>query len=274
LPQIYKSKMIDCGNHIRTHSSNEYIAYDYTIDREDYSKAEQGEKSLYSLRRTIDDLCLTIDTNITKYSKFITLTFRETTTDRAYALNCFKVFQIYFKRHFGYNMKYISISELQTHRGFVEDNMGSWHFHMVLFIDQKLDFKKLKKCWPYGSVDLRVVKNCHGIGRYFTKYFTKQIKEDLDQTKGPLSHAQYYELNDRLIFKSRDLKKPITSYDTEIPPGYTLNYEVSTDHIDEKTGMIQTFTIRDYYKDLSFIPPKKTIETPPIDDNLLLSSFA
>ena len=87
------------------------------------------------------------------------------------------------------------VSERQKERGKKENNEGAWHFHMVCFISQKIDFNKLKDCWQYGSVDIKLIDDVKIISRYIVKYITKDMLD--------------CNLNDKLIYTSQGLKRPV-----------------------------------------------------------------
>lgn len=218
--QCYKNKTVITGHKIKVFSFKHEIFRGFKSNRIDYTKRDSGEKRKDNLMRARNNLIETIDTNANYYSKFITLTFRENTLDRDDALKKFKIFNIYFKRVFGENLKYCGVMERQKKRGKKEGNKGSWHFHLVVFNSQKLEFRKLKKCWLYGSIDIKKIDSVDNLGLYMAKYLTKDTIQ---------------ELNKKAILKSRGLKKPKTVYCELIPDNtiktyeYEYSYHVETD---------------------------------------------
>lgn len=227
----YQNKIITAGNHIRHIHSSSPIFYDFESGKRNYDKSLDGDKTDYSMRRTQDDLVLTIDSNANHWSKFLTLTFAETVLDREIALNRFDDFKKYFFRIFGENLKYIGVMERQKRRGMKENNKGSWHFHLVVFNNQKLDFDDLKKSWILGSVDIKKIDDPKNLGRYLGKY---------------LSKANENGLNKKSVLKSRGLNKPTISYD-DLPNDMTASYRTQYSHLFESTGEIVDYTITDYY---------------------------
>jgi len=169
------------------------------------------EKTDFSYQRALDNLIWTIDSNITPYSKFITLTFSKAELEFTEAMKKFNSFTKLFKRRFNFKLQYSRIAERQRKRGLKENNEGSWHFHIIVYIDKKLDFKLLKKCWPYGSIDLKVIDFQKNIALYFGKYFTKQ-KSDVA-------------INKKLVSHSQGLKKPTIIYGNDI--NTFDNYEIT-----------------------------------------------
>lgn len=227
----YKSKTIIAGKHIRRIDATMPILYDYPNKKQDYSKSQEGDKSNYSMRRTQDNLVLTIDSNVNHWSKFITLTFAKSVLDRQDALNYFNSFTKYFKRVFNEPIKYIGVTERQSKRGLKEKNDGSWHFHLVVFNNKKLDFLKLKSAWPYGSVDIKKIDKVENLGKYLGKY---------------LSKSNLNGLNKKSVIKSRGLNQPIMLYD-ELPYNdMKETYKTTYEHINETSGEVIEYTITDY----------------------------
>lgn len=201
---LYNTKIILTKNRARIIKSNRLleVGYETKTQRQNYQKATQGDKSEYSYKRALDNLVLTIDSNVNYYSKFITLTFTDAELEYNKAMKKFNSFRKFFKREFGQNLKYTRIAERQKERGEKENNLGSWHFHLIVYNSKKIDFKRLKKCWPYGSVDIKKVDNNKNLARYFGKYFSKQ-KSDIS-------------INDKLVSHSIGLQKPNIIYSEDI----------------------------------------------------------
>lgn len=195
----YQHKYIITRNKMRHYQYDITLHHDYERKEETMKKGQrkEGIKSTKSINRVKDNLVLTIQANITEYSKFLTLTTAKPCLDRDQFLQYFKIFKIYFKRQFGYSLSYVGVLERQKKRGKKEGNEGSIHAHLVVFNKKKLDFKKLKKCWKFGSVDIKKIDSVDNLGVYMAKYLTK---DNLD------------EFNKKLILKSRKLKNPTVLY--------------------------------------------------------------
>ena len=165
---------------------------------------EELKRTSFSLNRSRTDLFDTIETNKTKFTKILTLTTKEPVLDRQQFINIFRLFRERFQRFYKVKLKYIGIIERQTERGKKENNVGSLHIHLIIFIDKFFPFKELKKLWKnYGSLDIKKVDN-KGMAKYLAKYLTKQNVENIHQS------------GTKTIFKSQGLKKPITLYDHKI----------------------------------------------------------
>ena len=213
------------------------VLYDFTSNKKNYSKSIQGDKQNSSMRRTQDNLILTIDSNVNHWSKFLTLTFEKSILDRQEAIVLFNNFRKMFERTFSEKIKYVGVTERQKERGKKENNEGSWHFHLVVFNNKKLDFLKLKKAWPYGSVDIKKIDKVENLGRYLGKYLSKSNENGL---------------NKKSVIKSYGLKKPTTLYDEQPYNEMKETHCISYEHINESTGEVIEYTITDY-----IIPNKK-----------------
>jgi hypothetical protein len=193
----YLSKVIYTDNVIQYYNYSKPIYKGVKSDRDNYEKSLFGEKSKSSLHRARNNLLMTINANVTTYSKFITLTTKNTVLDRDVFLQYFKQFQKNFYRIFGYNIKYVSVLERQKERGRKEGNKGSWHIHMIVFNPDKIDFEKLKQAWQYyGSVDIKKVRQVEELGIYMVKYLTKD-------------NVQFHK---KTVLKSKQLIEPIIEY--------------------------------------------------------------
>jgi hypothetical protein len=191
---------------IITDSVIHYYTYSRTMfkgktGKTNYSKSKYGEKNEYSIRRSKSNLFLTVSSNITPYSKFMTLTTRRTTLERDDILIMFNQFRKNFMRIFNTKLKYVGVLERQKKRGLKENNEGSWHIHLIVFNDEKLVFVKLKQAWTsFGSIDIKAIKHYTHIPVYLMKYLTKE-------TIG---------LNKKSIIKSQGLKKEEIIYHHDI----------------------------------------------------------
>lgn len=228
----YTKKTIICGNFIRHYIYEKPIFRGYTSnklghDKKDALKSsvdqsqshdteghvngdlktehqQQKRRHLFSIHRTRDNVFNTIQTNLTKFTKFITLTTRETILDRDEFLIHFNQFRIKFQKTFKQPLKYIGILERQKKRGKKENNLGSIHIHLIVFNDDYLPFKQIKQLWHHvGSIDIKKVKNDE-LGQYMAKYLTKENSNDI------------HESAKKMIFKSKNLKKPIIIYDHDV----------------------------------------------------------
>ena len=176
----------------------------YKIKRSDFRKSQTPirlDKSLYRTRMNIKD---SIDSNVTEYSKFITLTFAEDIKERSKALERFKAFTKRYKKFYKQPLKYVAIMELQAgsdrHESTLDSPRMVWHFHLISFNDFKLDLKEFEKnVWQYGITNTKKIDSVDNIGLYLMKYITKDFVDKQE------NHCH-------LILKSQGLKKPVIKY--------------------------------------------------------------
>ena len=122
-----------------------------------------NEQNAKRARRAVHDI---IETNKTKYTKLITLTYAENMQDYDRLAHDFKVWRRALQRK-GINFPYLYIVEKQKR--------GALHIHAVVFTNDFLDKDTISKHWPHGFVDLRATKpeQHDNLGAYVAKYITK-----------------------------------------------------------------------------------------------------
>lgn len=238
----YNKKIVIAGDKIQVYDYLYPMPKSFKTERTNYQK-NGDKKKIYSLQRTRNNLILTINSNVNYYSKFITLTTKETTLNRTEFLKMFKVFKIYFEREFKEQLKYVGVMERQKKRGLKEDNDGSIHLHLIVFNSQKLAFKRLKACWPYGSIDIKKVDYNSNLGVYLAKYLTKDNINDF---------------NKKSLLKSRNLKEPTTIYGSldfnvnDLKETYRKSYLVNRSPGKLDISKINQCTLTEY-----ILPPKE-----------------
>lgn len=152
---------IDCDE--RLHSVERKEEIDERIKRND---------NLFRARQKIRRY---IWSNQTEYTKFVTLTYKDTCLDYERVKLDFKHFLEKLKRR-GYNLesKYLWILEHQKERGLKEGNAGSYHIHTVLFYNDFIPFDIINKCWGKGNTDIHQARSIKNLGAYVCKYLTKE----------------------------------------------------------------------------------------------------
>lgn len=210
MAEYYKTKITLNDSTINYLIYSKPITKNYKIKRESFEKSTEGSKSQYSINRSRNEMIDLIDSNVNYYSKFITLTTKDPIYKRVEIIEIFKNFKKHFHRKFGKSLSYVGVIEKQFKR---QKNYNlkeaPLHIHMIVFYTKKIDFKKLKTCWPYGSVDLKKVDYNGNLSIYLAKYLTK---ESMD-------------LNKKGFIRSHNLKKPQQYYSTDIiiPNEYTYH---------------------------------------------------
>lgn len=241
---FYKYKVIESGNVVEV--------YEYELgikkliqkgERENYEKGQEGQKREDSLYRTRQNIIRLINTNITKYSKFITLTYSDNIQDRKKVLKDFRIFREKWQRTFGYKLKYVAVIETQQR--------GSLHIHTVVFNDQVIDFKKLKNVWVHGTTNVHVIDDRYrkngliyyknkdsyvNIGVYMAKYITKEIVD----------------FGNQAILRSKDLKSSIIKEYVFKPsiPDYRLKWESEyyQTYLQDGQSVISKIKYKEYIK--------------------------
>lgn len=190
-----------------------------------YDGAKRRQKHYKNARWEIARL---IDCNFDDATKFLTLTFAENVTDIKY---CNREFYKFIKRlnrriykTDKMKVKYLAIWERQKR--------GAIHYHVVLFSLPYIKHSELEKLWGHGYIKInRVdVDQRMNVGRYISKYFSKEVDEDSYKKKK--------------FFKSQNLIQPIEErYPTFEPPsfeGYKVAYTKEYEQLipDQRRGYI------------------------------------
>lgn len=172
------AKVVRSGEKVEVYVYNQGIKvgherpYDI-VKRNQVDTDEKLEKRLDNLLRSRQRLRRLIWANSGPYSKFVTLTYKDTVLEVNRVQRDIRTFIQSMRRH-GYDMKYVYVLEHQSERGLKEGNEGCWHVHMVLFIDTFILKETLQKCWKHGFVDINAIDDVRDLGAYVCKYITKE----------------------------------------------------------------------------------------------------
>lgn len=136
----------------------------------DDEKFEKRDDNLSRARQTVRRI---IWCNVTPHTKFLTLTVKENITDVKEFRRMFTTFLQAMKRN-GYDLCYLYVLERQKR--------GAIHAHCVIFNDEKIPLKILKKCWHYGRSEIKILNGLKyksderivDVGAYVCKYITKE----------------------------------------------------------------------------------------------------
>lgn len=198
----YDKKVIISGNVIEVYEYKNSVLYGY----KDTKKEKKGRSCVAGaddknvnrekvLSRARKDLRRLINSNIEKYSKFLTLTFKENVIDLDVANYEFNKFIKRLNYHYKIKVKYSVVIEFQKR--------GAIHYHCLLYnLTQKVDIKELSSIWNNGFIKINAIDNVDNVGAYVCKYMTKA--ED-DRLKGR-----------KMYFNSRNLNKPKEIKDNEL----------------------------------------------------------
>lgn len=148
--------------------------------------AEQGAerthyvRSTFSLYRTKSNMKYLIELNRSRYSKFVTFTFKKAPKDRTEAIKAFKTLPREYRKKYNEKLKYLFVLERGSGTGDYIDDKGRkrrytkrWHVHAVLFNDRFITLTDMRKLWRYGSARVNALDDTSNIGRYLMKYVTK-----------------------------------------------------------------------------------------------------
>lgn len=173
---VYDKRIIKSGKIIEIYEYTEKVLYGYknkgqnagrnkVADEE--NKIINREKSLARARQTIRR---TVNSNMLKNSKFVTLTFAENITDLQKANYEFEKFIKRLKYKIGFSIKYLVVPEFQKR--------GSIHYHCLMFNLPYIANNDLKTIWQNGFVKINKIDNVDNVGAYVCKYLQKANCDD------------------------------------------------------------------------------------------------
>lgn len=180
-----QSKAYISGDRVEVYKYANPIRCGYSRGYQIERREEPGKKrsgNLLRAQRTVRQL---VWANLSRYTKFLTLTYSETVLDYEVFKVNFKAFKVAMRRK-GYNLRYLYVLEHQKSRGENEGNDGCLHCHLVIFNDEYIPYQDIRHCWPYGNIDIHVLKgtryeNNHrsaekinDLAAYVSKYITKE----------------------------------------------------------------------------------------------------
>lgn len=199
-----------------------------------------SEKDFKNLKRARENVRRIIWSNISPYTKLLTLTTANTVLNRDDFLYMLKLFQKNMTRS-GYPLRWLRVLERQEKRGEREGNEGSFHAHFIVFNEEKIPYPILKQAWKYGSVDIQLLKGLRtgkdelvqNAAAYICKYITKQ---------------NIAEFGDKVYSTSRGLKRP---QEFRVKADYDLSDKIleidrEQNHIIEEILSEMKITYRNY----------------------------
>lgn len=172
----YNLRVVRSGNVIEVYQYEKKVYYDYeyferNVDRQRPDNWHGKEdKSLARARREIRRI---IWCNLNKYSKFLTLTYKENMQDIQQFYYDWQIFTTNMKRK-GYRLNYLYVLEHQKERGIkYNQGEGAIHAHVVIFNDEYIPWEVIKTSWKHGVIDLHKIRDIGNLGAYVCKYLTK-----------------------------------------------------------------------------------------------------
>jgi hypothetical protein len=118
--------------------------------------AKRARKKVYEI----------VQTNWTKYTKMLTLTYKENMQDYDQIAHDFKML-IQGLRRKNYDFPYLWVVEKQER--------GALHAHVLVFTDKYIPIKEIAKHWPHGFVKINAkLADAPDKGAYVAKYIQKE----------------------------------------------------------------------------------------------------
>lgn len=205
----------------------------YDIERDIEKSNGKREGNLMRARKTIRQV---IWSNQTKFTKFITLTYAETVLDIKKVRYDISKFVKNMKNR-GYDMKYLYVLENQRERGLKENNDGSLHVHMVLFIDKFIPKKDIDESWKKGYTGINAIEDIRNLGAYVCKYITKDNLQEFG--KRTFSCSLGLDRPEEERFYTLGFSDTVLDFQPEeVLKGLNITYhrKLQHDYIDQTTG--------------------------------------
>ncbi|HGD0575772.1 TPA: hypothetical protein ACG7AG_002668 [Clostridium perfringens] len=203
-----KAKVTDfvaicCGNVVEIKHYEKSLVYNFESTQSNSlgKKKNHSEKRSDSVNRAKHKLRQLINTNVTKNSKFVTLTFAENIKDVKQAKiifkNFIKRFNYYLSLKNQKQLKYVYVVEFQD-----ENNRGAVHFHVIFFNLNFIKSNILEKIWDNGFVKINLIKHVDNVGAYVVKYMNKGVSDER-LTNSDLYGRSRGNLREPLVIKDR-----------------------------------------------------------------------
>ena len=167
--------------------------------------SSNNPKRMDNLKRARDTVAQIVYTNLTPNTKFLTLTSAKTVLDVPVFQRMLQTFFQAMKRK-GFDLDYIYVYERQKRRGQKEGNAGCLHVHIIVFNNEYIPMDVLTKCWPHGSIDIKILNGLR----------CKNNKKTNELIRNPASYVCKYitkesvaEWNEKVFRCSKGIKRPV-----------------------------------------------------------------
>lgn len=163
----YNIRVVRSGDVLEVYSYKKKVHYNYETMEKKYDREKpddwngKREENLSRARQTIRRL---IWANLTRYSKFLTLTYAENMQDLERFYYDWKIFTTAMRRK-GHDLKYLYVLEYQER--------GAIHAHVVLFGDKFIPWQDITDNWRHGIINIHKIRDIGNLGAYVCKYLTK-----------------------------------------------------------------------------------------------------
>jgi len=169
-----KAKTFMSGDVVEVIEWTTPMLYDYTTKpslRAKEASPEWKGKEDSNLKRAQMNLRRLVWCNQTRYSKFVTFTYKDAEPDMEHVVSDWKAFQRRMSRE-GYFADYVAVLEWQEQRE-IKYGEKSLHLHAVLFTDRYIPCDFISLAWKKGFIKINSLRDVRNIGAYVSKYLTK-----------------------------------------------------------------------------------------------------
>lgn len=206
LQKAFDKKYVFCGDYCYL---KEYtkpflvgVKREYEISKDNESS---NPKRYDNLKRCRDNVAAIVYSNLTDYTKFLTLTTKETILDVPTFQRKLQTFIQQLRRN-DIDLKYIYVYERQLKRGKKEGNAGALHVHMVIFNEEYIPMDLLKKCWKHGRVELKIL---NGLRCKNNKVSQELIRNPASYICKYITKESVAEFNEKVYRCSKNIKRPV-----------------------------------------------------------------
>lgn len=224
MTQLYKTRIVDCGDYVEVYRYQHPIMRGFKRRGDDPMRkpydpmAERREDAVMRAKKRLFRL---VQCNSRKVRPlFLTLTYVENMCSRGQAINDTRLFLRIMKERLP-EMKYLYVLETQER--------GAYHIHMLIFGEYFIPYEEINKIWQDiiggGRTDIKTTVDSQHVAFYLAKYFAKD--------------AQNVTINKRLFSCSLNLAKPDIIYN------FLQIY-------------VKTNSMRLVFEDVRFIPERNT----------------
>lgn len=170
-----KAKIMVSGKVVEAIEWSVPILYDYTVENKSRRGKVAGDdwkgKDDSNLKRAQTNLRRLVWANQTRYSKFVTFTYKDAEPDLDNLRKDWKAFQQRMRRE-GYSSDYVAVLEWQEERE-IKHGEKSLHIHAVLFTDRFIPCEFISNAWQKGFIQINAMRDVKNLGAYVSKYLTK-----------------------------------------------------------------------------------------------------
>lgn len=222
--QEYNYRIVESGDVIEVYKYKEKIYYNYEqFENNNHTKDKTEEwkgKEEFSLSRARREIRRVVWANKNKYSKFLTLTYKDNMQDKEIFYKDFQIFITALKRK-GHKLNYLYVLEYQER--------GAIHCHIILFNNEYIPWQTIKDCWKKGSIDIHRIRDIKNLGAYVCKYLTKETIAEYNSKSYHCSQGLNRPIESKITQSEGEthLKELLSKYELK----YTTEYNITINEI-------------------------------------------